>query len=283
MQYDLQTIKFRDDGPAITRVGLGGEGVLRTHGYTQAAQAVIHEAIKQKISYFDSAKAYAGSEGYYGSVWSEYPLKRQHIFQTSKSACRNRRGALQELEDTLATMGISRLDLWQIHDIRTEADLQAISAPGGALDAFLEARDSGKTRFIGVTGHENPYILARAISDWPVDAVMMPVNPVEGVLGGFLDLTLPIAKEKGLAVIGMKTLGASHYILPDLGVRAEDLIRYALAQEITVAIVGCSSPDEVQILAQAGQVMSPMTRPQQIELEEAFRPYADGLAFYRKH
>ena len=272
---------FGTKGVEVTRVGLGGEGVLRTHGRLEEARAMIREALAQGIRYFDSAQAYAGSQGYYGSVWQEDPELRSRIFQASKSARRDRRGALADLEETLHVMGIERLDLWQIHDVRTEEEIEAIGGPGGALEAFLEARSSGKVRFIGVTGHHDPSVLCRAVREWPVDSVMMPVNPVEGALGGFLDRALPLAREKGVAVIGMKILGASQYVQPEGGITAELLLRYALSQGITVAIVGCSSPEEVRTLAGVGREFQPLTQQEQSGLVDAFRPYARGLAFYR--
>ncbi len=277
----ILTRTFGRDGPPITAVGLGGEGVLRSFGKSDEARAVIQEAVAQGVTYFDSARAYAGSQGYYGTVWGPDPPLRHRIFQASKSASRDRAGALTDLEDTFARMQTDRLDLWQIHDLRTESDLEAIAAPGGALEAFLEAKDSGRVRFIGVTGHHDPEILTRAVRDWPVDSVMMPVNPAEGVLSGFLDTTLPLAREKGIAVIGMKILGQSHYVRPEGGITADRLIRYALAQEIDVAIVGCSSPEEVQTLARAGADPRPMPREEQNALVDAFRPHARRLAFYR--
>ena len=181
---------------------------------------------------------------------------------------------------TLATMNIGHLDLWQIHDVRTQEDLAAIEGPGGALEAFLEAKDQGNVHCIGVTGHHDPAILAAAITRWPVDSVMMPVNPVEGVLGGFLDL-VPVAQEKGIAVIAMKVLGAGHYIIPELETTPEQLIRYALSQNVTVVIVGCSSPDEVRALVDVGEKFTPYSPGELKALEDRFRPYAKSLAFYR--
>jgi aryl-alcohol dehydrogenase-like predicted oxidoreductase len=277
----IRTRAFGRDGPSITAVGLGGEGILRTHGNTEAAAAVIREALGQGIAYFDSARAYAGSQEYYGTVWTRHPDLRKGVFQASKSASRDRKGALADLEDTFAKMGIDRLDLWQIHDVRTETDLKMISGPGGALEAFLEAKASGKVRFIGVTGHQDPVILKRAVEEWPVDSVMMPVNPAEGALTGFLDSTLPLAREKGVGVIGMKILGQSHYLQPARGLTADRLIRYALSQEIDVAIVGCSSPEEVKTLADAGRDPRPMSEEEQRSLVDIFRPHARRLAFYR--
>jgi len=263
------------------RVGLGGEGILRTHGRTSEARQVIHEAIDQGMTYFDSARVYADSEVYYGSVWREDPETRSRSFQTSKSAARDREGALADLEGTLERLGTSYLDLWQIHDVRTEEDLAAIGGPGGALEAFVEARSAGKVRFIGVTGHHDPEILTRAVEAWPVDAVMMPVNPVETILGGFLTSTLPAAKEKGLAVIGMKILGGSHYVHPKGGIPPELLIRFALSYDITVAIVGCATVDEVKTLAEVGRDGKPPSEEEKRQVVERFEPHARRLAFYR--
>jgi aryl-alcohol dehydrogenase-like predicted oxidoreductase len=277
----IRTKTFGRDGPSVTAVGLGGEGILRTYGNTEAARAVIREALEQGITYFDSAQAYAGSQEYYGTIWLQQPELRKGIFQASKSASRHREGALADLEDTLSKMGIDQLDLWQIHDVRTERDLEVISGPGGALEAFLEAKASGKVRFIGVTGHQDPVILTTAVDEWPVDSVMMPVNPAEGALPGFLDTTLPLAKEKGIAVIGMKILGQSHYLRPEGGLTADLLIRYALSKGIDVAIVGCSTPEEAQTLARVGRDPLSMSEEEQRGLVEAFRPHARRLAFYR--
>lgn len=277
----LDARPFGKSGVKVTSVGLGGEGVLRTSGRDAEAAAVIREALSQGITFFDSAKAYAGSEGYYGAVWSEDPDARGGIFQASKSARRDQAGAELDLADTLATMGIETLDLWQIHDIRSFSEIRRIEAPDGALNAFLEARDTGLVRFIGVSGHHDPDVLTHAVEVWPVDAVMMPANPVEAALsGGFLDTALPAAEALGIAVIGMKVLGAGYYIAPDAGISPDRLIRFALGQEIAVAIVGCSTPGHLRVLADAGREGA--LPPDEVEeVVDLFRPAARQLAYYR--
>jgi len=277
----IPAAKFGQTGVDVSIVGLGGEGILRTFGREDAAKEVILEALRQGIRYFDSARAYSGSEGYYGAVWPEKTALRKKIFQTSKSARRDRKGALEDLDRTLLTIGLDSLDLWQIHDVRTEEDLQAIAGPAGALEAFVKAKKDGKVRWIGVTGHHDPAILSRAVREWPVDSVMLPVNPMEGALGGFLDSTLPEAHQKGVAVVGMKVLGAGHAILPELEASAEMLIRFALSQNITLAIVGCSKPTHVQTLAAVGRIFDPLSPIEQDILIDRFRPYARQLAYYR--
>jgi hypothetical protein len=109
----------------------------------------------------------------------------------------------------------------------------------------------------------------------------MSLNPAEAVLGGFLDRVMAAAQDKGLAVIGMKTLGASHYISAKNGVTAELLLRFALSRDISTAIVGCSSPAECRALAKVGREFMPLSPEEEVGLVELFRPHARKLAFYR--
>ncbi|HNQ55686.1 MAG TPA: aldo/keto reductase, partial [Methanothrix sp.] len=235
----------------------------------------------QGITYFDTAPAYSGSQSYYGSFWQGQAHLRASIFQTSKSAERSYDEAKADLKDSLRILGLDSLDLWQIHDVRSRQDIEEIEGPGGALRAFLEAKESGLVRFLGVTGHHDPSILLYAVENWPVDSVLMPVNPAEAVLGGFLDRVMPVAMDRGLAVIGMKVLGASHYISPQHGVTAELLLRFALSRQISTAIVGCSSPAEVAGLARVGRDFQPLSDGEEKMLLETFRPHARRLAYYR--
>ena len=250
-------------------------------GREQEAAAVLQAAIDQGITYFDSARVYADSELYYGTLWRKHPEIRATLFQASKSASRDKSGAMADLKQSLERLQTDYLDLWQIHDIRTAADIAMISADGGALEAFVEARSAGRVRAIGVTGHHDPGILTEAVQRWPVDAVMMPVNPVEGILGGFLTETLPAARKKNLAVIGMKVLGAAHYLLPGSRITAETLIRYALSFDIDIAIVGCATPAEVNCLAEIGRLDKPLAEKERDYVLSMFKPIARRLAYYR--
>ncbi len=277
----IPTKPFGATGQPVTRVGLGGEGVLRTTGRFEDARAVIDAAVDQGITYYDSARVYSDSELYYGRMWKHNPQQRNRLFQTSKSASRDKKGARKDLEETLKRLQTDYLDLWQIHDVRTTGELSAISGPGGALEAFVEAKEEGKIRFIGVTGHHDPDVLTLAVQQWPVDSVMMPINPVEEIIGGFLTQTLPAALDKNTAVIAMKIFGGGHYVAPHLGVTPELLLRYALGKPITVAIAGCSNVFEVQTLADAGRTAKPLDDTELGKLVEPFKQNARKLAFYR--
>ena len=101
-------------------------------------------------------------------------------------------------------MKTDHLDLWQVHDVREEEELAEIFGPGGAIEAFVEAKAQGKTRFIGVTGHHDPRIIRQCIERFHFDTVLMPVNPAEPHHASFLPGVLPLAREKNMGIIGMK-------------------------------------------------------------------------------
>jgi len=125
-------------------------------------------------------------------------------------------------------------------------------------------------------------ILTKAIREWPVDSVMMPINPVEAALGGFMDMALKTALEKNIAVIGIKVLGSSHYIAPDAGMTPPGVLnRFALSQAITVAIVGCSNVYHVRTLSAAGRNFSPLSVREQQDIVGLYNAQAKQLAFYR--
>src|SRR5262245_16773361 len=124
-------------GQDVTLFGLGGEGVLRTHGRSAAAVRVIQRALDQGVNYCDTSPAYASSMDYYGAALGE---RRSQVFLASKTHDRTRDGLLRLLDDSLRRLRTDHLDLWQLHDLRTQHDLDRIFAGAGALEALVQAR-----------------------------------------------------------------------------------------------------------------------------------------------
>jgi aryl-alcohol dehydrogenase-like predicted oxidoreductase len=133
-------------GIDVTILGLGGEGVLRTFGQEKEAYQLINRAVDLGVTYCESARAYSGSESYYGLALKE---RRKEIFLTSKSHARDKKGALEHLHETLRNMKTDHLDLWQVHDVRTDEEVEEIFGRQGAIEAFVEAKEKGLVRFIG--------------------------------------------------------------------------------------------------------------------------------------
>ncbi len=270
--------KLGKTGVEVTRIGLGGEGVLRTFGREEDAREVVHRALDLGINYFESARAYSGSESYYGLSLGE---RRKEIILTSKSHDRTAAGGWEHLHTTLDNMQTDWLDLWQVHDLRSEADLHAVFGPGGAIEAFDRAKREGKVRFVGVTGHEDPRILLKAFELYDFDTVLMPVNPAEPTYRNFLDSVLPEARRRNLGIIGMKVLCRG------LGLRVPGLedvapwIRYALSREVATIVVGCDTPAQVEQNVAAAMAATPMADEERQAMEEGVARWARELMYYK--
>src|SRR6266702_879342 len=223
-------------GVEVTILGLGGEGILRTHSYEREAYALINRALDLGITYCESARAYDGSESYYGKALRE---RKSEVFLTSKSHARDKAGALAHLHETLRNMRTDHLDLWQVHDVRSAEDIEEIFGPGGAIEAFVEAREKGLVRFIGVTGHHDPAIIRACIKQFDFDTVLLPVNPAEPAHESFIEQVIPPAREKGMGIVGMKVYlrGLAARIAGREGL--EPFLRFALSQPVTNIVIGC--------------------------------------------
>lgn len=265
-------------GAVVSALGLGGEGVLRTHGRGREAAELVRRALDLGVTYFESARAYAGSEEYLGRALGP---DRQRVFLATKSHLRTRRGARAHLDESLALLRTDWVDLWFAHDLRTPADLEALAAPGGALQAFTEAKERGEVRFLGASGHEDPAILQQALDLFPFDCLLLPVNPAEAALGSFADVVIPAAVERGVGVVAMKTL-CRGMALRFPGISAGALLRYALSQEgVCLASVGCDDPDQLEANVRAVAGFTPMAEAEREALEQALWPHARQLAYYR--
>ena len=265
-------------GIDVAIVGLGGEGILRTYGYDKEAYDLINKSIDLGVTYLESARAYSGSESYYGKALRE---RRKDIFLASKSHARDKKGALQHLRETLNNMKTDYLDLWQVHDVRTKEDVEEIFGPEGAIEAFREARDKGFVRFIGVTGHHDPGILLRCIERFHFDTVLIPVNPAEPGYKSFIAEVIPVARDKGMGIIGMKVYFRGLAMkLPGV-TSLEPFYQYALSQQITTAVIGCDDLRQLNENVRFAASFKAMSGEQQRELVDFVSPHVRQLMYYK--
>jgi len=270
--------KLGKTGTAVTILSLGGEGVLRTQGYEKQAYALINRAIDLGINYFESARAYADSEIYYGLALQE---RRKEIFLNSKSHARDKKGALQHLHETLRNMKTDYLDLWQIHDVRTEEDMQEIFDSQGALAAFVEAREKGLVRFIGVTGHHDPEILKQCMEKFNFDTVLLPINPAEPHYLSFIETVLPRARKKNMGIIAMKVYWRGFATKIPRVSSLEPFLRFALSHPVSTAVIGCDNIEQLEENVRFASSFKPMPRKEMQLLIEQIAPYARSLMYYK--
>ncbi len=243
-------------GARVLPVSLGGEGILRTTGRSKEAVPVILEALRLGVRYCDTAPAYEQSQDYYGEAFRIAGKKaRDQVFLASKTHARTRDRALKLLDDSLKRLHTDRLDLWQLHDLRTQQDLDAIFAKGGALEAALEARADGRVRFIGITGHHDPDVLLEAMRRFPFDTVLVAVNPADRRRRPFIPTVVAEARRQRMGTIGMKVLAGGRLVDE---ASPKELIRYAATLTDTV-VIGCSTIDEVRENLSVAESFEPMS------------------------
>ena len=264
-------------GIDVTILGLGGEGVLRTFGHDKEAYQLINRAVDLGITYCESARAYSGSESYYGLALKE---RRKEIFLTSKSHARDRDGALEHLHETLRNMKTDHLDLWQVHDVRTDEEIEEIFGKGGAVEVFMEAKEQGLVRFVGLTGHHDPQILRKCIGRFDFDTVLMPVNPAEPHHNSFIAQVMPLAVERGMGIVAMKVFfrGAAAQIAQG---NLDLFYRYALSHPVSTAVIGCDTIAQLEENVRFASAFSPLTKDEQEMLSEQLSPIARKLMYYK--
>jgi aryl-alcohol dehydrogenase-like predicted oxidoreductase len=276
---DIPRRKLGKTGVDVTILGLGGEGVLRTFGYEKEAYALINRALDLGINYCESARAYAGSETYYGKALRE---RRRDIFLTSKSHGRDKKGALLHLQETLKNLRTDYLDLWQVHDVRTDEEIEEIFSSDGAINAFIEARQKGLVRFIGVTGHQDPLIISRCLEMFDFDTVLVPVNPAEHAYRSFVDTVIPLAKAQGMGVVGMKVyLRGLAEKLPFYDT-LKPFLDFALSQDVSTVVIGCDTVQQLEENVAFARSFKKMGEKELRKLLKVVNPFAQRLMYYKQ-
>ncbi|MCI0379134.1 MAG: aldo/keto reductase [Gemmataceae bacterium] len=265
-------------GEQVTLFALGGEGVLRTHGRMRDAVPVIARALDQGVNYCDTAPAYDQSMDYYGAALGE---RRRDVFLACKTHDRSRDGSLRLLDDCLRRLRTDFLDLWQLHDLRTPGDLERIFAKGGALEALVQARADGRVRFLGLTGHHDPAILLEAMRRFAFDTVLVALNAADVHRLSFLRKVVPEAVRQNLGVIAMKVCSQGR-LLGRGGITMADALGYVWSQAVSLAIVGCETPEEVDANARLAREFAPLPEAKLRELEARTRRQAETFAYYKK-
>jgi len=247
--------EFGKTGMKLTVIGQGGArlALLRTK---EQARAQVRHAYDLGLNYFDCAHSYweGHSEEVYGDVLSDV---RKELFITTKCIRRTRKEAEDELQLSLKSLKTSYIDLWQMHGLQEQGDIDRIFGPGGAIEAFEAAKKAGRCRFIGFTGHHDPKVhLAafKAYDKW--DSILMPLHAADPAYLSFEKTVLPAAAERGIGIQGMKVFGNA-FLLRVLN--AEECLRYVLSLPIHCAAVGCSTTGQLDDDVRFAQRFKPLS------------------------
>ncbi len=211
---------------------------------------LLNHAIDQGITYLDTSPDY-GSQPKLGEVMK---ARRDEVFLATKINTRRRDDVLKELQQNLKELQTDHVDLVQVHAVNAMADLEAALAPDGALSALEEARRQGMTRFVGITGHARPSVLAYALERYDFDTVLVALGAVDRLVTGPEKVLLPVAQEKNVGVIAMKVYGHGELQQRELA------LRYSLGLPgVSIAILGMSAESEIDENVRLAQQITPLS------------------------
>ena len=267
-------------GHNVRLFSLGGQATLEREGTRDESVAIIHRAIDLGVNYIDTARYGQGiSQKYIGEVMA---TRRKEVFLATKTRDRSREGSLELLEESLTSLRTDHLDLWQLHNVRTQEDLDQIFGKGGAIEALQKARDEKIVRFLGITGHYDPAILIKGLNQFDFDTILMALNPSDTHHLSFQDELLPLANEKGMGVIGMKIPARGQMFRPGGVTSMKDAMHYVLSKSVSTVIVGCDTVAQLEENVRIASDFEPMSAAEMARVEAACKSYWAEVSFYKK-
>ncbi len=274
---DMQYRQLGRTGEKVSAVGLGGYHIGIQPDPAESVR-LIRTAIDRGINFMDNCWDYNNgvSEQRMGEALKDGYRKK--VLLMTKVDGRTKASFNAQLEESLSRLQTDVIDLCQFHEILRMEDPDRVFAPGGALEAALAAKQAGKIRYIGFTGHKDPAVHLRMFEvakqhGFRFDTVQMPVNVMDAHFRSFAKQVIPVATEQGTGVLAMKTL-AGGGILQSNTVKPVEALRYALSQPVSVAIFGMS---DMQVLDQAFTVIrnfKPMSQTEMASLLDRTREAA---------
>ena len=270
-------------GEQVSLLCVGGAHI----GSRNVAEAdgirIIHQAIDAGATFLDNAWEYndGESERRMGKALAQDGY-RQKAFLMTKDCAHDRRAehSMRKLEESLRRLQTDYLDLWQIHEVVWPDDPDHIFAPGGSAEAMLKAKEQGKVRYVGFTGHKHPEIHRRMLSHgFPWDTVQMPLNVLDAHFVSFEREILPICQEQGIGVLAMKTFAAGHLFEAKVGVTPEEALRYAMSLPIATVVSGMPSLAILEQNLAIARAFTPLTDEERTAILAKTAPIAGNGRF----
>ena len=258
---------------------------------------MVEMSMKMGVRFFDTARGYqkGGSEERMGRIL--VPRYRDQIFLMTKTHAKTGEEAKEHLERSLRALKTDRLDLWQIHTITTPEDVDRRMG-NGVLDVFLKAKEQGKTRYIGFTGHQSPLTLLYFLN-WleerglALDTCQMPLNVLDPSFVSFQEQVLPVLLEKEYGIIAMKTMSGGSMMgkridttpdwikteeIPDMvretGITPAELHQYVYTLPVSTLVSGCTTLAELEHNIRVLQNFKTLGESDMQRLVEIAKPYA---------
>ena len=233
---------FGRTGEYVSALGLGGYHLGDVASEKESTR-IIHAAIDAGITFMDNAWEYHEnlSEERMGKALAD---RRDRVFLMTKVCTHGRdaKVAMRQLEESLRRLKTDYLDLWQVHEVAFYNDPERHFAKGGVIEALNRAKQQGKVRFTGFTGHKDPALhLDMLAYDYPFDACQLPLNCFDGTFRSFEQRVLPELLRRGIAPIGMKSMGGDGDMVKRKAVTPQEALAYAMSLPVATTVSGIDS------------------------------------------
>ncbi|MGC9341898.1 MAG: aldo/keto reductase [Bacteroidales bacterium] len=294
----MPTNAFGKTGFKVGILSLGGQATLEQKGTEDQSVEMINRAIDLGINYIDTAASYGGgvSQKHIGMVMK---TRRKEVWLSTKTHDRSYDGSMRLLEESLNSLQTDHLDLWQLHNIQRQDQVDKIFAEDGALKALIKAKEEGVVRHLGITGHYEPLILVQCIKRFNFDAILMALNAADVHYLSFKDYLLPEAQKQGIAIIGMKVATRGRMIStwspPPLDQQPErmrtplpgtltikEALSYNMSLPVSTTILGVDNIEQIEENMKIASQFSPLSEQEMREMEFKTLPIVrQGLYFRR--
>ena len=276
--------KLGGTNESITMLGLGGAHIVWAN--EKEAQRVIETALEGGIRFFDTAEGYGDglSERRYGKFLT--PKYREDVFLMTKTGAYTAKEARKHLEGSLRRMDTDYIDLWQIHAIETYEDVDN-RIKNEILEVMHEAKESGKVRYVGFTGHAHPNVHLRMIErsqdQLRYDACQMPVNVMDASFQSFIKNVMPVLINNQTGILAMKTLAEGRFfkekienenyrnshdaVIPDR-MSIQDALYYVWSLPVSTVITGAERVEYLEDKIAYARSFSKLTNQQMMDLTD---------------
>ncbi len=294
----MPTRSFGKTGYKVGILSLGGQATIEKENTEEESEKIINRAIDLGVNYIDTAASYGRGRSQL-NIGRVMKTRRSEVWLSTKTHDRTYDGSMRLLEESLTNLQTDHLDLWQLHNIQRQDQIDTIFANDGAIKALEKAKSEGIVRNIGITGHYEPIILMNAIKDYPFDAILMAMNAADPHYLSFKKYLLPEAQKLGIATIGMKvaTRGKmlSSWTPPPIEQQAaknasmklgtltiKEALSYNMSLPVSTTIIGVDNVAQIEENVRIASEFSPLSQAEMDELEFKTLPIVrQGLYFRR--
>ncbi|HPT31796.1 MAG TPA: aldo/keto reductase [Prolixibacteraceae bacterium] len=295
----MPTRAFGKTGYKTGILSLGGQATLEIAGREEESEKIIHRAIDLGINYIDTAASYGRGVSQL-NIGRVMKTRRNEVWLSTKTHDRTYDGSMKLLEESLKNLQTDHLNLWQLHNIQIQEQVDQIFSDNGAIKALEKAKSEGIVKNVGITGHFEPLVLLRAIQRYPFDSILMALNAADVHYLSFKNYLLPEALKLGMAIIGMKVTTRSRILSTwtppppeqqtDARLRTtkpgtidiRQALTYNMSLPVSTTIIGVDSIAQLEENVKIASEFTPLSPEQMAGIEFKTLPVVRQALYFRR-